>query len=304
MLLVESCARSRSVCSRSPPLCSALARAQQAPEIPDDFFDELEYRHIGPLGNRVILGESASPETRTSITSARLRRGVFKSTDGGVVWTPVFDGQPVSSIGSLALAPSDPNVLWAGTGRDLYPRKHLARERDLSLHGPRRELGAPGTSTRRDASDGCESIPRTRIGCSPARLGHTYGPQPERGVYRTQDGGETWEQVLFVDENTGCADLVMDPNNPRILFAGMWEIHVNTWGRQSGGPGSSLWMSRDGGDTWESLQGSGLPDKPWGKIGLDISAANSDRVFALIETSSNADFAPSDPFPGRVVALG
>jgi len=119
-------------------------------------------------------------------------------------------------------------------------------------------------------------------------------------VYRTRDGGETWTRVLFVDENTGCSDLVMDPSNPRILFAGMWQIEVKTWGRTSGGPGSGLWVSRDAGDTWEKLEGNGLPTPPLGKIGLGMSAADPDRVYALIETSSNRDFAPSDPYQGTL----
>src|SRR5262249_26421263 len=116
-----------------------------------------------------------------------------------------------------------------------------------------------------------------------AALGHSYGPQQERGVFRTTDGGKTWERVLFVDENTGCSDLVMDPNNPRILFAGMWQLVIHTWGRESGGPGSGLYTSHDGGMTWTRLSGHGLPDGPVGKIGLAIAPSDSKRVYAMIE---------------------
>ena len=118
-----------------------------------------------------------------------------------------------------------------------------------------------------------------------AALGHAYGPQPERGIYRTMDGGETWEQVLFVDENTGAAELVMDPNNPRILFAAMWQIEIKTWTRRSGGPGSGIHVSRDGGTTWKRVESDGLPKNPVGKIGLCMTPADSSRVYALIETS-------------------
>ncbi len=116
-----------------------------------------------------------------------------------------------------------------------------------------------------------------------ASLGHAYGPQPERGIFRTMDGGKTWEKVLFVNDSTGASDLVMDPNNPRILFAGMWQLEIHTWGRTSGGAGSGIWMSRDGGTTWTRLTGHGFPTTPMGKIGLAMSKANSSRVYALIE---------------------
>jgi photosystem II stability/assembly factor-like uncharacterized protein len=116
-------------------------------------------------------------------------------------------------------------------------------------------------------------------------MGHCYGPQRERGVYRTTDGGKTWEQVLFVDENTGSSDIAMDPNNPRILFAGMWQLDIKTWGRWSGGPGSGLYKSTDGGTTWNHLTTeNGLPGPPVGKIGIAVSSSNSHRVYALIET--------------------
>jgi photosystem II stability/assembly factor-like uncharacterized protein len=129
-------------------------------------------------------------------------------------------------------------------------------------------------------------------------LGHLYGPQQERGVYRTNDGGESWERVLFVDEDTGASDLVMDPNNPEVLFAGMWQMVIWTWGRQSGGAGSGLFVSRDGGDTWQRLEGHGLPASPLGKVVLSMSAKDSRRVYALIETNSNRDFAALEDHQG------
>src|SRR5438132_1171637 len=117
-----------------------------------------------------------------------------------------------------------------------------------------------------------------------ASLGFAYGPQPERGIYRSVDGGTHWERVLFVNDSTGASDLVMDPTNPRILYAAFWQIEIHTWGRTSGGAGSGIWKSTDGGATWKRLTGNGLPAKQVGKIGLGISKANPNRVYALIET--------------------
>jgi photosystem II stability/assembly factor-like uncharacterized protein len=117
-----------------------------------------------------------------------------------------------------------------------------------------------------------------------AALGNGYGPQPDRGIFRTMDGGKTWEKILFVNDSTGASELVMDPNNPRILYAGFWQIEIHTWGRTSGGPGSGIWKSTDGGASWKHLTGNGLPAKNIGKIGLGISKANSNRIYALIET--------------------
>jgi photosystem II stability/assembly factor-like uncharacterized protein len=125
-----------------------------------------------------------------------------------------------------------------------------------------------------------------------AALGHAYGPQPERGVFRTMDGGKTWERVLFVNDSTGAIDVVMDPSNPRILYAATWQIEIHTWGRTSGGAGSGIWKTTDGGATWKRLQGSGLPQKHVGKIGLAIAPSNPNRVYALIETSDGV------PLPG------
>lgn len=131
-----------------------------------------------------------------------------------------------------------------------------------------------------------------------AALGHAHGPQRERGIYRTTDGGQSWEQVLFVDENTGASSLEMDPNNSRILFAGMWQIAVHTWGRESGGPGSGIYVSRDAGDTWTKLEGHGLPKLSVGKVDLCLAPSNSDRIYSLIETGDGV------PWHGRETESG
>ena len=251
---------------------------------PPDPFSSLKYRYIGPVGNRVtaVVGIPGNPNVYYAGAASG---GIFKSTDGGATWSPVFDSQPVSSIGSIAVAPSDPNVVWAGTG-EAFIRSNISQG-----NGIYKSTDAGKTWKRA----GLENTGRIgRIAIDPrnpdvvfaAALGHAYGPQQERGVYRTTDGGKAWERVLFVDENTGCSDIAMDPNNPRILFAGMWPMLIRTWGRWSGGPGGSLHMSRDGGTTWTRLKENGLPKTEVGKVALAVAPSDSSRVYALIETEA------------------
>jgi photosystem II stability/assembly factor-like uncharacterized protein len=202
--------------------------------------------------------------------------------DAGITWRPIFDDQPVSSIGSIATAPSDPNVVWVGTGEPFI-------RSNISLGWGMWKSADAGKSWTKMGLENTGRIsrivihPRNPDVVYVAALGHSYGPQPDRGIFRTMDGGKTWEKVLFVNDSTGASDLVMDPSNPSILFAGMWQFEINTWGRRSGGAGSGIWTSRDGGKTWKRLTGSGLPTTPIGKIGLAMSKSNPNRVYALIE---------------------
>ena len=256
--------------------------AQAAPRlIEPESYARLRFRHIGPQGNRFasVAGVPGDPNVYYAGAASG---GVWKTTDGGLRWQPVFDDQPVSSIGALAVAPSDPNVVWAGTGEP-HIRSHISvgwgvyKSTDAGKTWKLMGLESTGRVSRVVIHPSNPDIVYV------AALGHAYGPQKERGIYRTQDGGKTWEQILFVDENTGASELVMDPNNPRILFAGFWQIELHTWSRESGGPGSSIWRSGDGGATWTRLTGNGLPTRPYGKVALAMSKANSDRIYALIE---------------------
>ena len=267
-----------------------------------DVLGAAQFRHVGPVGNRVpaVVGIAGDPNTYFAGAASG---GVWKSTDGGHSWRPTFDDTDVSSIGALAVAPSDPNVVWAGTG-EAFLRSNIShgngvyRSTDGGETWQHRGLDATGRISRIVVD------PRDPDVAFVAALGHVYAPQNERGVFRTRDGGETWEHVLFVDDHTGASDLVMDPNNPRILFAGLWQIKIWTHGRESGGPGSGLWKSTDGGDTWAQIEGGGLPESPWGKVALTMSADDSRTIYALIETSSNRDFAPSDPYQGTLWRSG
>ena len=280
----------RKILAAGTVLCLALilpagVRSQSKPSPPaePDLFGQLKYRHIGPVGNRVIAVAGIPGDPSVYYIGAA-SGGIFKTTDGGATWNPIFDSQPVSSVGALAVAPSDPNIVWAGTG-ETFIRSNVSQG-----NGIYKSEDAGKTWTRM----GLENTGRIgRVLIDPrnpdvvfaAAMGHCYGPQPDRGVFRTTDGGKTWERVLFVDENTGCSDIAMDPNNPRILFAGMWPMFIRTWGRWSGGPGGGLHVSRDGGTTWQKLQGRGLPSTEIGKVALAVSPSDSERVYALIETA-------------------
>ncbi|HEY7699578.1 MAG TPA: sialidase, partial [Vicinamibacteria bacterium] len=221
-------------------------------------------------------------DERTYIAGAA-SGGIWKTSDAGLTWKPVFDKEPVHSVGALAVAPSDPSMVWAGTG-ETFIRSNVSIGNGVwkSTDG--------GATWKHAGLEGTGRIGRVIVHpANPdvvyaAALGHGYGPQPERGVYRTRDGGRAWERVLFVDEKTGASDLVMDPSNPRILFAGMWQLELKTWTRASGGPGSGIFVTRDGGDTWTRLQGNGLPKLPVGKIALCMTPRDSSRLYALIET--------------------
>ncbi|KPJ84083.1 MAG: glycosyl hydrolase [Gemmatimonas sp. SG8_23] len=247
----------------------------------------LSYRFIGPDGNRVIsvMGEPGNPLV---MYAGAASGGLFKTEDGGVRWRPIFDDQEVSSVSALAMAPSDANQIWAGTGETF-----LIRPAHAMGDGIYKSVDA-GATWEHMGLDDTGRIGRIRVhptdpdvvyACA---LGHTYGPQASRGVWRTEDGGERWELVLHVSEEAGCADLAIDPNNPRFLYAAMWDIHINTWGLNSGGPDSGVWRTPDGGDTWERVSsvGRGLPatnDQTIGKIAVEVARSDPGRVYVLTE---------------------
>ena len=263
-------------------LCAALAAQAPSSRPAPDVYSRLRWRYVGPEGNRTdaVAGVPGDPLVYYAGAASG---GIWKTTDGGIHWEPIFDDQPVASIGALAVAPSDPNIVWVGTGES-FIRSHISvgegifKSTDAGKTWSRMGLEKTGRIARVLVDP---ANPNIVLACA---LGHAYGPQEERGVFRTSDGGASWQRVLFVDVNTGCSDLAMDPANSRILFAGMWQLEIHTWGRDSGGPGSGLFTSRDGGVTWTRLTGHGLPPKPVGKVAVAIARSNASRVYALIET--------------------
>ncbi|HMF09761.1 MAG TPA: sialidase [Thermoanaerobaculia bacterium] len=275
----------------TPPAGAGEAKAGAEAKKPAGPFENLRFRFIGPPGNRVSAVVGVPGDLNTYYAGAA-SGGVWKSSDAGVHWRPIFDEQSAQSIGSIAIAPSDPNVVWVGTGEPFI-------RSNVSLgDGIYKSIDAGKTWTRM----GLEKTGRIgRIAINPhnpdivfaAALGTCYGPQQERGVYRTTDGGKTWTRVLFVDENTGISDLSMDPVDPSVLYAGAWPIVIHTWGRNSGGTGG-VYVSRDGGTTWKHLSGHGLPEPPLGKIAVSVAPSRHERVYALIETGDRGSLWRSD----------
>src|SRR5579883_2545482 len=204
------------------PLCAAALAFGQSASIDSGQLSQMRYRYIGPVGNRVISAASVAGDPEVYYAGAA-SGGIFKTTDGGTTWAPIFDSEQVSSIGSLAVAPSDPNVVWAGTG-ETFIRSHISVGNGIYKST---DAGKTWTHTGLDRTGRIGRIvidPRNEDIVLACALGHAYGPQQERGVFRTSDGGKTWTRVLFVDENTGCSDIAADPGNARILYAGMWQI--------------------------------------------------------------------------------
>ena len=278
-------------------LLVVLASTANAQTPDPSLWKSLKLRHIGPEGNRVssVAGVAGDPMVYYAGAASG---GIFKTTDGGIHWSPIFDSMPVSSVGALAVAPSDPNVVWAGTGEP-FIRSTISlgwgvfRSTDAGKSWEKMGLDLTGRIGR------IVIDPRDPDVVIVAALGHGYGPQPERGVYRTTDGGRNWTRTLFVNDSSGAIDVVMNPSNPRIVYAATWQIEIHTWGRKSGGAGSGIWKSTDGGVTWKRLS-KGLPATQFGKVGLAVAQSNPNRVYALIETTDGVKLPGVDTDSGEL----
>ncbi len=266
----------------SIPVAPASAQAQSALE---EAIAGLEWREIGPATPGGRISDLAVDESRPRIFYVGTASGgVFKTTNAGMTFVPIFDDQSTSSIGDVTLAPSNPNIVWVGTGEP--------QNRQSSPWGDGVYKSMDGGLTWRHLGLN-ETRHIARILIHPtnpdvvylAAVGHLWGPNPERGVYRTTDGGETWELVLFIDENTGAIDLAMDPGDPETLFAAMYQRRRTGFGFNGGGPGSGLYRSLDGGDSWQELT-EGLPVGDKGRIGMAIYRQDGNLVYAVIQAET------------------
>lgn len=273
----------------------SISLISQSQQIDMDKLSGLSPRAIGPSG---MSGRVTSIDVVESnpnvIYIGAASGGIWKTTSGGLEWTPIFEDQKVASIGSLNIYQANPDIVWAGTGEG-NPRNSLN-----SGYGIYKTIDG-GKTWELKGLEKTRNIHRVLIDPTnpnivyAAAIGSPWGPHPERGVYKTTDGGETWEQILFINDSTGCGDLVMDPNNPNKLIAGMWQHQRWPWYFKSGGSGSGIHITYDGGKTWKKVTDKeGIPKGELGRIGLAISASNSNRVYALIESEKNAFYRSDD----------
>jgi photosystem II stability/assembly factor-like uncharacterized protein len=278
---------------RAAAILAALALTPSAPAIsqepgpaPSPLEKEmaraLSFRLVGPYGGGRVVAVAGVPSSPRTFYMGSAGGGVWKTTDAGASWNNVTDGFFGSaSIGALAVAPSDPNVVYAGTGEtclrnNISPGDGVYRSDDAGRtwrHAGLPEAGQIGK---------IRVHPRDPDLVYVAVLGHAFGPSSERGVYRSRDGGRSWQRVLFATSSAGAIDLSLDPTNPRVLYAATWEVVRKPWTLVSGGPGSGIYKTTDGGDTWTRLQ-AGLPAGVMGKIGVALSPADPQRVWALVE---------------------
>jgi photosystem II stability/assembly factor-like uncharacterized protein len=273
---------------------ATVAAAAAEGTIPEQAYSALQWRSIGPFRGGRAVAVAGVPVSPNTFYFGAAAGGVWKSVDAGSTWKPIFDeAKGSASIGAIAVAPSNPSVLYVGTGEgnlrgNVTWGDGVYKSIDAGAHWTHiglkdsRQIGAIIVD------------PQNPDVALVAAIGHAFGPNTERGVFRTADGGQTWTRVLYKDENTGAIDLAADPHNPKIVYAALWQVRRQPWHFESGGPGSGLYRSTDGGLTWSQLKGGGLPEGILGRIDVAISPVDSKRIYAMIEAKEGGLYRSDD----------
>src|ERR1700722_9231057 len=272
------------------PLGAHTMAATVAPQL----FSDLKWRMIGPFRGGRTVAVGGVPGSGTTFYFGAVDGGVWKTVDAGTVWTPVFDHQPVASIGALAVSDANPKVIYVGTGESDI-RSNLASGAGVykSVDGGDTWSFAGLADTRQISKIALD--PTNPDIAFVGALGHAYGPNPERGIYKTTDGGTSWRRTLDKGPNVGVADLAIAVAKPSVLIASLWEAHRPPWSTYAplAGPGSGIYRSLDAGETWQQCIGHGLPEGTWGRIGVAVSASGQ-RVYALIEAKPSGLYVSND----------
>ncbi|MFL5740729.1 MAG: WD40/YVTN/BNR-like repeat-containing protein [Flavisolibacter sp.] len=275
----------------------APAQKKSVPAAPNDsvFFSKMKYRLVGPFRGGRSGAVAGSYRNKNVFYFGSTGGGVWKTTDGGSNWKNISDKYFGGSIGAVAVAPSDEDVVYAGEGENTM-RGNVSE----GLEGIWRSEDGGRTWKNIGLKDARHIVrivvhPRNPDIVWAAVMGHLFGPNETRGIYKTIDGGKTWKKVLYVNSQTGASDLVMEPGNAEVLYAGMWRALRTPYSMESGGDGSSLWKSTDGGETWTNLSAKkGMPKGTWGIVSVAVAASNPDKVYALIENQNGGLFSSSD----------
>jgi hypothetical protein len=273
------------------PLATALASAGSVDPV---LFQELRWRNIGPFRAGRALAVAGVSGEREHFYFGSVNGGVWETRDAGRTWEPIFDAQPIGTIGALAVAASDPRVLYVGTG-EADMRSDIAQGNGVyrSGDGGRRWMHVGLADTQQIGR--ILIHPRDANLVYVAALGHPYGSNEERGVFRSSNGGRSWEKVLYRDADTGAIDLAFEPRDPRVIYAALWQTRRPPWSVYPplNGPGSGLYRSTDGGDTWSRIDGNGLPTEH-GRIGLAVAPTEPKRVYAMVDAEEGGLYRSDD----------
>jgi len=287
---------SRSLLASLPMLAllvGASERLKAETTIDLSLYKAMQWRGIGPFrGGRAVAVAGVSGEPGLFYFGA-VAGGVWQTTDSGASWKPIFDAEPNASIGAIAVAPSNHKILYVGTGEG-------ALRGDITYGDGVYKSVDGGKSWKNIGLKDTRQIgalivdPHNPDIAMVAALGHAFGANTERGLFRTADGGKSWQKVLYRDENTGAIDVTFDPHDSKIVYAALWQVRRQPWNFSSGGPGSGLFRSSDGGVTWTELKGNGLPDGLLGRIDISVSGAKSTRVYAMVEAKEGGLYRSDD----------